>query len=1299
MVDVSLRALVQSLREATLQWKPSAHFDLAGLVRQILLIRREAQPCKERDVLEAETTLLLAHFVGVKSETAPKAALPGLLRLGRFGRALACDSIMRHGLPQEKVRAMLAQAHPACGLGLFQEFLRPPTLPEKNIQLWAENLLTHLVQTDPKEILFFLEELWQSGEKLRHPLSEELLSSSFGAWFERQLEGQSTDSQLLTLARATHCLNKPELAPLLAQALTRSLSEKDMLAPAEIYRLLSRTARPDDRISLSTLHAAARQGMKEDRIDVCLTCLAGLAALRWPGTGKEAAWFHSRSKALARSIPVLAALFPEALYRRYLKALPEAVRNRVHAETFRAACRMQPGFAQARLNAAPDLDDTARHALQAMADQERAHALHDLDLTITPPPRKGPLVRQSPKGLLRRLLPEKQPTLAEFLDRHQNPKDAVLISSHLKETALTGRAMDDLNLSGSNFTNVQAIRCTFRHINFTQVAFQGADFTGCIFQDCDFTAAQWHDTAMINCTFVHCEFPKIVMVRTTMEKNGFERCLLESYALYDCRLEHCRFQETALSLGRIQNTFLASPLFRRCALTVNHWLNVRLNGACWRDCSLREESFLDTRFTSPALPDSTVIGCRVLGTSPGTALLDRAELDRQDKVVLHLALAAATAPSRSGAIKNDEAQSFLSRSADLWIRRRALLESETCMREANERRLLWSEARMRGAAFLRIVPYLLSSSLFEQANKLKGIPPCRIAGYTPSLEILDMAEELFPGLHSAAPPGEAVVIESFSCMGSTGSVAQTNRSDADFWVCYDGATAGPEAVQALRGKLDALSKWADSQYDLEAHFFLMSLEDVWANEFGFSDKESSGSAQALMLKEEFYRTVQMLAGRIPGWWLTPPGLSEKSYNAQLRSAVADPLADQGRFMDAGNASPVPPEEFFGAALWQIAKSIDNPFKSVLKLGLLEHYAATGSKPALLCDLIKRNALLKLQHVGESDPYVLLSRTVRDHYRARNDQEAVRLLDEALALKADLGDIPLFLKRPFACEHASLMAFLGKTPESLAAGFANKSRPFARSLSLGNAVSRFMTTAYKRISTATKANKSDAAIGPEDMTKLGRRIAAMFSRKKYKVMRVPLPGLRRDGIAELRFAADKEPGKKTVWRVEGKTGLGGKAATRYSEPFLSESDPVRLMAWLTVNELYSSQTLVDGDRSIAPLSTPDIDNLLKQLNEFLKPSELSNITPHRFLRAERVTHVFLAPNLAVQPEVDRLKSMALVWRTNWGEVFCASPKPQDSMLKIPASEWLKKTLPQAMPQPPRIKAYYAKGSLCPRLKLV
>jgi len=116
----------------------------------------------------------------------------------------------------------------------------------------------------------------------------------------------------------------------------------------------------------------------------------------------------------------------------------------------------------------------------------------------------------------------------------------------------------------------------------------------------------------------------------------------------------------------------------------------------------------------------------------------------------------------------------------------------------------------------------------------------------------------------------------------------------------------------------------------------MDVEETRRNRFATGTAgESAGSALKLLLKDELFRTHILVAGKMPLWWLLPPGLSPAEYEREAHRLLATVPGLADNCIDIGTIGDIPQDEIFGACLWQFNKALASPFKSVIKLAYLE----------------------------------------------------------------------------------------------------------------------------------------------------------------------------------------------------------------------------------------------------------------------------------------------------------------------------------------------------------------------------
>ena len=238
-----------------------------------------------------------------------------------------------------------------------------------------------------------------------------------------------------------------------------------------------------------------------------------------------------------------------------------------------------------------------------------------------------------------------------------------------------------------------------------------------------------------------------------------------------------------------------------------------------------------------------------------------------------------------------------------------------------------ADLRQRQLDFLELLPLLYHINHPTLPGYVSKLTPAGIPDYSPGNLALQLAAKLSKSFSYKRRAYRRFHIQALYMMGSTGTIAYSNKSDFDIWVCYD-SSLNPEQVEALTRKSAAIEAWAQT-LEVDVHIFMVNPDEFRLGKHGALSSESSGSALHYLLLEEFYRTSLLLAGLYPIWWLVPP-----EQEAQYDEFVAD--IKRKRFvhsrdnLDFGGLANIPAEEFYGATLWLLYKGINSPYKSVLK---------------------------------------------------------------------------------------------------------------------------------------------------------------------------------------------------------------------------------------------------------------------------------------------------------------------------------------------------------------------------------
>lgn len=300
--------------------------------------------------------------------------------------------------------------------------------------------------------------------------------------------------------------------------------------------------------------------------------------------------------------------------------------------------------------------------------------------------------------------------------------------------------------------------------------------------------------------------------------------------------------------------------------------------------------------------------------------------------------------------------------------------------------------------FLRLLPLFFHVNHPSLPGYVSDCTPAGVSGYEPGGSVIATAKHVAREFTYASSPERRLPIHSVFLMGSLGTLAQTDQSDMDVWVCH-----GPQLTQAerqaLRDKCQRLEVWAASQ-GFEAHCFLIDTQRFAQGEHEVQlCTEDGGKTQHHLLLDEFYRTAIWLAGRTPLWWYVP--VCEESRYAEFTHATDDQhVIGSDDLMDLGHLARIPSSEFLGAGLWQLFKGIESPHKSLLKMLLIEVYASEHPHVSCLSLDFKQAIYANHLNLDELDPYVMVYRRIERYLKAVGEMPRLERVRRSLYLKVN-----------------------------------------------------------------------------------------------------------------------------------------------------------------------------------------------------------------------------------------------------------------------------------------------------------
>lgn len=598
------------------------------------------------------------------------------------------------------------------------------------------------------------------------------------------------------------------------------------------------------------------------------------------------------------------------------------------------------------------------------------------------------------------------------------------------------------------------------------------------------------------------------------------------------------------------------------------------------------------------------------------------------------------------------------------------------------------------ADFFQVIPLLLHENVqIPDARSIHSQTPCGIADYLPSKSALRILKKFANSHTLKANRNVSPYIEGVFTMGSVGSLAQTQESDIDYWICINEEIMSAHELNLFRQKLDTLEKWALEQFKIQITFFEVDIEKARNNDFGGSTQESSGSAQSRLLKEEFYRTMIHVAGKLPLWAVLPTPISLNYYHMILTRI--DRFARSHRYIDLGDIHAIPVNEFFGASIWQMFKWLKSPFKSVMKMALLEKYIQSYGKESLLCNQYKNEWMNSGTHLklAQNDSYIILLNNLLDYYVGNNDEKSSNLMLTCFFLKLGIAKETTLSNTVFGLRQILVKSCLDEWGWDLGRLYEIgrfKEWDYHRIQRLSASIERYMLFKYNKVKKNFEARSQGLMISDEDRRVLERKVDIVFLDKPLKIKKILLVARSDRLFSRLHVKHVPEPGTPGRWELFHKQA---KIHHAPEETLLKTRTIEEIGAWLINNSLYTDQTVVSLVPNPTPVTHDDIQKLFRAMYEFFD-TEVHRTVRFNELRKQqpRVACLFININFYTTRQETLIRDYCAVYVNSWGEMFYHTAWPGKTFQSLDAAKLDILTAIGLKKFPVHTSFYFSKGMI-------
>ncbi len=507
-------------------------------------------------------------------------------------------------------------------------------------------------------------------------------------------------------------------------------------------------------------------------------------------------------------------------------------------------------------------------------------------------------------------------------------------------------------------------------------------------------------------------------------------------------------------------------------------------------------------------------------------------------------------------------------------------------------------------------------------------------------------------------------------MGSVGSLGQTRDSDLDIWVCHQPELCS-EGIRELQLKCERITQWAKQQH-LELCFFPMNNEEFKSGGRAPLSEESSGGTQHQLLLDEFYRSALHLAGRYPLWWFVPSE-HETDYDGYCQKLLGQRFLKNSEVIDLGGLPGISSDEFTTAAVWQMYKAIQSPYKSMLKLFLLEVYAQKHPETNLLAHQFKRRVEAGITDTDQLDPYIMLLHTIEDYLQQQGSMKRLEMIRRCFYFKVG-QPLSRQSERP-SWQRELLKQQVNRwrwRDDQLRHLDTRRSWKASKVMSERQRLIGSLLNSYRLLSEFVRQNQSPSARLQTEIAILGRKLYAAYERKAGKIEWIN-PDISPDISESQLFFIRSRDDELVSWKIFDQEPS---QASSSNMPMKSSRSLAELITWA-----YCNQVIIETTQSqLIAASTKDIDRyslqLLYRALEHWQPLPLTPLIQKNYTSRPIAKSLLLLVNVGSNetPSIDSdeqiidifnvgeqtlslINTIDLICLNSWNEILVSSPKPQ------------------------------------------
>jgi len=383
------------------------------------------------------------------------------------------------------------------------------------------------------------------------------------------------------------------------------------------------------------------------------------------------------------------------------------------------------------------------------------------------------------------------------------------------------------------------------------------------------------------------------------------------------------------------------------------------------------------------------------------------------------------------------------------------------------------------------------------------------------------------------------------------------------------------------------------------------------------------------------------------------------------------VINRAQWIDFGSLINLSAAEYFGASLWQLYKSVDSPFKAVLKTLLLEAYSWEYPDNKVVAYYVKSLIQQNDMRYSYLDSYYMMFNKVTHYLASIGDTARLNLVRGCFYLKVNerLSQTPNYIswRRVLLSE---LVNSWGWSKEHIKTLDCSEQWKVEKVRDVNELLLQTMMTGYRNLLTFGRRNNLDSLISPKDLAILTRKLYAAYEVLPGKVTIINSNISKNLSENYLTFIYVKNDRVNRIgWYVYNqKPTLDSIIGHQYLE---YSSSLVKLVSWCYFNQLITDNTQLFY-RNGNDYDSSKLKQLVYDLQSYF-PVTITTATEDALYSACEIKHLAIIINLnddltnkedltklndnsfninvlnnGIQ-ELSLVQSINLLYRNSWNEI--------------------------------------------------